>query len=374
VVVAEQAVTPHVAGDRFEIRGAPVAVLASTAVIVVLHEGAPLFAPVFVSVLLAYALEPFVVALTRLRMPRVIAAAVIYTILAAAAFGVASTAGAQITGFLDDLPKTLASMRQPIAASRDRSNPNAIDRVQRAVKELEATLDAPAPDPPGVPRVMPVPRRFTLRNYLMDAGVGLAGIGVRFFAIALLTFLLITAGDLFKRKLIVLAGPRVAEKRLTLEVIKTIDRQIERYLVVRLLISGIVGVATGTVLWLVGLDHAPVWGFIAGALNVVPYIGPSVACGAITAAAFLQFHELEPTLLAGGASVIVATLEGNLISPWLTSRAGELNTVAVFVSVLFWGWAWDVWGLVLAVPITVALKAAADHIEEFRPIGELLGR
>jgi predicted PurR-regulated permease PerM len=48
--------------------------------------------------------------------------------------------------------------------------------------------------------------------------------------------------------------------------------------------------------------------------------------------------------------------------------------VAVFVSVLFWGWAWDVWGLVLAVPITVALKAAADHIEEFRPIGELLGR
>ena len=69
-----------------------------------------------------------------------------------------------------------------------------------------------------------------------------------------------------------------------------------------------------------------------------------------------------------------AALEGNLISPWLTSRAGELNTVAVFVSVLFWGWMWDVWGLVLAIPIMVAVKAAADHIEPLQPLGELLGR
>ena len=71
---------------------------------------------------------------------------------------------------------------------------------------------------------------------------------------------------------------------------------------------------------------------------------------------------------------LIAALEGNLISPWLTSRAGELNTVAVFVSILFWGWMWGLWGLVLAVPMTVALKAAADHIEQLRPIGELLSR
>jgi predicted PurR-regulated permease PerM len=67
-------------------------------------------------------------------------------------------------------------------------------------------------------------------------------------------------------------------------------------------------------------------------------------------------------------------LEGNLITPWLTSRAGELNTVAVFVSVLFWGWMWGVWGLLLAVPIMIAIKAAADHIEPLQPFGELLGR
>lgn len=353
----------------------PVAILAIAAVGVVLREGAPVFAPVLVSILLAYALEPFVAALMRLRLPRVIAAALIYVILGSATFGLARTARAQIAGFLDDLPNTLAAMRQSNRTSGDPpEQPGAIDRVRQAAEDLQATVDASAPPPPrGVTRVRSVPRGFTLRDYLMDAGVGLAGVGVRLFAIALLTFLLMTAGDLFKRKMLTVAGPRLAEKKLTLEVIKTIDRQIERYLVVRLLISGIVGTATGVVLWFAGLHHAPVWGVIAGALNVVPFLGPAVACAAITAAAFLQFHALEPTLLAGGATVIVAALEGNLISPWLTSRAGELNTVAVFVSVLFWGWTWDVWGLVLAVPITVAVKAAADHIEPLQPIGELLG-
>jgi len=182
------------------------------------------------------------------------------------------------------------------------------------------------------------------------------------------------AGDLFKRKLIALAGPRRTDEKLTLEVIHTLDRQIERYLLVRLLISIIVATATGTAMWMSGLNHAMVWGMIAGVLNVLPFVGPSVACGLITAAAFLQFHAIEPTIMAGGTAVIIAALEGNLISPWLTSRAAELNTVAVFVSVLFWGWTWDVWGLALAVPITVAVKAAADHIEPLQPLGELLGR
>ena len=80
------------------------------------------------------------------------------------------------------------------------------------------------------------------------------------------------------------------------------------------------------------------------------------------------------TAAAGGVAGLIAALEGNLISPWLTSRAGELNTVAVFVSVLFWGWMWDVWGLVLAIPIMVAIKAAADHIDPLQPSRESMLR
>jgi predicted PurR-regulated permease PerM len=107
--------------------------------------------------------------------------------------------------------------------------------------------------------------------------------------------------------------------------------------------------------------------------GLVPFIGPAVAVGICAVIAFLQFQSAEMAAVAVAVSGAVAALEGNLVSPWLTSRAGELNTVAVFVSVLFWGWMWDVWGLVLAVPIAVSVKAAADHIEPLQPLGELLG-
>jgi len=189
-----------------------------------------------------------------------------------------------------------------------------------------------------------------------------------------LTFVLLLGGDRIKTRLVEIAGPRFDRQILTLDVIRVIDRQIQRYLVARLAISLIVAAATAAALWWIGVREPLVLGAIAGVLNVLPFVGPAMGVAVCAVVAFIQFHSVEPTLAAGGAATLVAALEGNLISPWLTGRAGELNTVAVYVSVLFWGWMWDVWGLLLAVPIMIAVKAAADHIEPLQPFGELLGR
>jgi len=226
---------------------------------------------------------------------------------------------------------------------------------------------------PSTPTTI-VPSGFNLRDHLLSAGRSLAWKSVEFTTIALLTFLLLASGDRFKEKVIRLGGRRFGDRRAALAVINSIERQIERYLAVRVLISLIVALGTGTGLWLMGMADAAAWGVIAGALNVVPFIGPLAGVVIITAAAFLQFQSVEPTAMAGGIATAVAALEGNLVTPWLTSRAGEVNTVAIFVSLLFWGWVWDGWGLLLAVPITVAIKAAADHIEALQPVRELLSR
>lgn len=142
----------------------------------------------------------------------------------------------------------------------------------------------------------------------------------------------------------------------------------------RVLISAIVAAGTAVGLWAIGVRDPLVLGLIAGVLNVLPFAGPAAGVALAALVAFLQFHTIGMTAAATGVSGLVAAIEGNLISPWLTGRAGQLNTVAVFVSVLFWGWMWDVWGLLLAIPIMVASKAAADHIEPLQPLGELLGR
>ena len=66
-------------------------------------------------------------------------------------------------------------------------------------------------------------------------------------------------------------------------------------------------------------------------------------------------------------------VSGNLLAPWLTSRANRMNAVTVFVGVLAFGWLWGVWGLLLGVPILTTVKAVCDRVDGLKPIGELLG-
>ena len=356
-------------------RGWAVGLLLGAAVIVILREGEAVFVPVLVSVLLAYALEPFVNAFVRLRLRRPLAVAVLYIILAGSAIGLTRVVQVQANAFVDDLPATIIALKTTLGENSwsDRGGP--LELLRRAVNELHAAFVAEAAvRDRGVRRVSPEREHFNVRAYLLNAGRRAAEASARLAIIAFLTFLLLVTGDFYKRKLALLAGRRREDKQLTVDVIQTIDRQIERYLIARVLISVIVGVATGLGLWFVGLSHAAIWGVIAGVLNTLPFLGPSIAVALIALAAFLQFHAIEPTALAAAVAAVVAVLEGNLVSPWLLGHAGELNTVAIFVSVLFWGWMWGVWGLLLAVPIMVSIKAAADHIDPLQPVGELLGR
>ena len=357
------------------VRGSAVGLLAVAGTIFVLREGEAVFVPILVSVLLAYALEPFVAALRRLRLPRALAVVFLYVAIATSALSLARVARSQANRFIDDLPATIRAVQTTLAKAPRSDPPGPFEHLQRAAGEVQATINAAAvPVAAGVTRVSDDTPHFDVRDSVVDAGRKAVAIAGRLSIIGLLTFLLLVTGDFYKRKLALLAGRRREDRRVTIEVIRTIDHQIERHLIVRILISVIVGTFTGVGLWWVGLAHAAVWGVLAGVLNTLPFIGPSVAVALITCAAFLQFHKIEPTATAGGISALVAVLEGNLVSPWLTGHAGELNTVAVFVSVLFWGWMWGIWGLVLAVPIMVSIKAAADHIDGLQPVGELLSR
>lgn len=356
----------------FSIRTAALTVIVVIASVLALKAAAPIAVPILISILLAYALEPLVSALMSLRLPRGIAAVIVFGLALACVRAGASSVASRASAFAADLPATVAAIRAEIA-SHQSSSPTALDAVRRAGAELEQAA-ARAGTPSGAKRVAVVKPPFEIGTLLVDNGTTLAGAAVRTLIVALLTFLLMTTGDLLKQKLLRLGGSSLESRRITAEVIKNIDRQIERYLVVRILISAIVATLTALALWPLGLNHWLAWGIVAGVLNLLPFIGPTVAVAAIALAAFLQFREAGPVITATGLSGLVAMLEGNFITPWLTSRAGELNTVAVFVGVLFWGWMWGIWGLVLAVPILVTIKAAADHIEAFRPIGELLGR
>jgi predicted PurR-regulated permease PerM len=111
---------------------------------------------------------------------------------------------------------------------------------------------------------------------------------------------------------------------------------------------------------------------LAGVLNVIPYVGPALVVGGAGVAGFLQFGTLTMAGVASGTAVLIATLEGLLITPWLMGRASSMNATAVFIGLSFLGWIWGIWGLLLAVPIMMAVKAICDHVEDLKPIGEML--
>jgi predicted PurR-regulated permease PerM len=353
----------------FRIRTFATVVLAVGAALYVLRLAGPVVVPVLVALLFAYALEPLVSRLVRWRVPRPVAAAVAFALVAVLIGEVGRSVADELSSFLDGLPAALADVN--VRRLTD-DEPGPLSRV----REAAAALTAPSTNATasGAKRVTVVRRGFDVRAYLIGATRGILTSAVQLLAVALLTFLLLATGDLYKRKLVRLAGPDWMSTRVTLDVIRLIDQQIERYLVARVLISALVGVATAVPLWMLGVARPIMWGLIVGGLNVIPLIGPAAGVALVAGAAFLQFRTIEPAFAAGGAATVVAAIEGNLVTPWIMGRAGELNTVAVFMSVLFWGWMWDVWGLLLAVPITVVVKAAADRIEPLEPLGELLGR
>jgi predicted PurR-regulated permease PerM len=108
-------------------------------------------------------------------------------------------------------------------------------------------------------------------------------------------------------------------------------------------------------------------------VNFIPYFGGIVVTGGAALMGMVQFGTIEMALLVGGVSLAIHSIEGYILTPWMTSRASRMNAVAVFVGVLAWGWLWGVAGLFLAVPIMMAIKAVCDRVADLKPVGELLG-
>ncbi len=214
---------------------------------------------------------------------------------------------------------------------------------------------------------------FRASDYIWIGGAGLVGFLGQFTVILFLAYFLLVTGDLYKRKLVKIAGPTLSKKKVTVQILDEINQQIESFIKVQFLTSAIVAVATAVVLWLFGVENFAMWGLLAGLFNSIPYLGPVVVTAGLGIVAFMQFDDLLKSTYVAAAAFAITSLEGYLLTPALMGRAAQMNPVAIFVGLLFWTWMWGVWGTILAVPMLMMLKATCDHVEDLRPIGELLG-
>jgi predicted PurR-regulated permease PerM len=367
--------TTSTAPVDLSLRSVALTLLAATAVTWFLSWAREVFIPIVLSVLISYALEPVVVWLMRARVPRLVASFLVMVMLAGSVGYGAWSLSDDATAFLARLPEAAQNFR--VAMRRDDTGePGAIAKVQEAAQELQRTADeaaGPNPAPRGVQRVQVEEPAFNIREYLTWGSASVLAFGGQLVLVLFFVFFLLASGDLFKRKLVKLAGPSLERKKITVQILDEINTQIARFLFVRVVTSIVVGVATWLAFRMVGLEQAALWGLAAGVFNTIPYFGPVIVAAGTAVVAFLQFGTIEMAVYVSGLSLVITTLEGWLLTPWLTSRTARTNEIAMFVGLIFWSFVWGVWGTLLAVPMLVAVKACCDRIEDLKPIGELLG-
>jgi predicted PurR-regulated permease PerM len=370
---AEPGPAPLVIQMPVDIRHVALSLGAAVAVIWLLKNAQDVLIPFVVSGVLFYALDPFVDRLQRWRVPRAIGALVMLLAVVGAIGTTGYYLSDQFVSVVEQVPTSVRKLRDELR--KPAVDTGALSKMQQAADAIDRTAaenTQPAPAPRGVVRVQVEQPGFRVADYVSSGWQTLPAIAGVTVMIFFLTLFLLIADDLFKRKLVKHVGA-FSRKRVTVQILDEIGQQMERFILVQIFTSAIVAVATFGALWWLGLEHAAVWGLVAGLLNSIPYFGPVVVSIAIAIVGYMQFGQLSPTLSVAGAALAVTTLEGWVLTPLLLGRMAQMNPIATFAALLFWTWLWGAWGMLLAVPITMAIKVVCDHIEPFRPIGDFLG-
>jgi len=373
---AEQEAERVILQMPIDLRSTSLAIIALLVSVYMLHWASAVFIPLLLGLMLSYALSPLVARLQSWHIPRALGAGVVLIALVSGVGSMLYSLSADATKLVESLPEAAQKVREAIdAAAGDTEGP--IDRMQRAASEIEQAAEQSGDRKPaaeqGVTRVQIEKARFNIQDYLWSGTLGLVGFVGQAMVVLFVTFFLLVSGDSFRRKMVRIAGPTFARKKVTLQLLDEINAQIQRYLVIQIFTSVLVGVVTWLALSWVGLEQAAVWGLTAAVLNLVPYLGPVVTTGGLALVGFLQFGTLGMGMLIGGGALLINSIEGNLLTPWLMGRASSLNPVVIFVGVLAFGWLWGIWGLFLGQPLLMAAKAVCDRIESLKNVGELIG-
>ena len=357
-------------------RSLALAILATVAVVFALDWAQSFVISLLLGILFAYTLNPLVVWLERIKIPRVLGTSLVMMgVVCALVLGTYSLRG-QMQTILEQVPAAVTKLSAGFA-SLNRGQASAMQKMQSAANQIEkATSQAtgiPSTPRQQATRVVVDTPGFKLNNFLWAGSMGAVGLLGQAAMVLFLTFFLLLSGDTYKRKLVRLTGPTLSGKKITVHILDDINASIQRYMLMLLATNVLVGLLTWMVLRWIGLENAGAWAIAAGLLHVIPYFGPAVTAGALGMAAFMQFDALATALLVAGASLAIATVVGTFITTWMTGRIAKMNTAAVFISLLFWTWLWGVWGMLLSMPITVIVKVVAQRVEQLEPVAELLG-
>jgi predicted PurR-regulated permease PerM len=187
-----------------------------------------------------------------------------------------------------------------------------------------------------------------------------------------LTYFLLAAGDLFRRRLMQVMEPSLAARKKALQILRQVHDLSQRYFALVLAMNIVVGVVTTIGLYFLDVRHPVFWGMTMAIVHTIPYLGAAAVTAGVGLIAYLQFGTLMQALTAAAVPLIASMLIGIGLQTVLMGRAARMNAVVVFVALLFFGMVWGAWGLLLAFPIMATIKMVFGEIERLKPVALLM--
>ncbi len=336
-----------------------VGILTVLAVFVVVYFARDLILPVLLGVLLALTLSPINRWMQKKGLPAGLSATLLITITAAVIVAIVYFAGETARSWTDDVPGIMRELKQKLSGIS-----KTIETVKAASEQVKDVAVAPASasqavviQPPGL-----------LNSAVTVVASTATSIGV---ALILALFLL-SSGNLFYGKL-VQTFPTLREKKRALATVYGIERRVSGYLLTITVINIGLGIFVALALWFLGLEYAYVWGVAAFLLNFLPILGGLIGTVLVAIHAVLFFDTLSYALMAPIAYQALTSIEAQFVTPYLIGKRMELNVVAVFLTVVLWGWLWGIAGALVAVPFLLVFKVVCDNFEGLHVVGNFLG-
>jgi predicted PurR-regulated permease PerM len=338
-------------------------VIAAGIILGFLYLAGPLVMTIVVSILLASTLDPAVRLMTSRGIPRGLAAMTMVLVLLGVGYLGFYLFYAQAINFAADLPKALGALREHVLHFRQKAT-----QFERQTEAVISPRETEGPDLP--------PDEYRTASSLEDMlGVGWKSVSevlvLSSFVPFLVYFFLTWKSHLRRNAVFIVSG----ENRVVAE--RTIDgitRMIHGFVVGNVIIGLILSVVSGLFFWRVGLHYSVFLGPISGFLSLVPYFGVVLALVPPFVVGLAQYNTTVAPLVVLLAGVVILHLIAlNVLYPKIVGSRVHLNPVIVTLAIMFWGWLWGGMGLILAVPITAAMKAVCDNISTLRPYGRFLG-
>ncbi|MFU8803542.1 MAG: AI-2E family transporter [Bradymonadaceae bacterium] len=364
-------------------------IIAAGVALAILNFASPILIPIILAVFLSYVLTPFVNTLMRLRipgtqihLPRSLASLIVVLSMVALTAVIGMFIGDQVRRLALELPLYEDRISENIGNLRD-GVMNVQQRFEGMLEPIrreadEGTVMDPIDGAAQEERVQ-VFLESSGNDFWPAASAFIAG-GITGFlgflaqalmCIFVLVFILAQAPN-FRVKIINILGNDVAQRQLVLNVLQNVNADIQRYLFNRFATNTVVAIAVGLSFYIYGLKFAFLLGILAGIFNFIPYVGPIIGTFFPAIIAYMQFGDIKSVVIAVLIYGCITGIEGNLITPVIIGRHLKLNSLAVLLSLIFWGWLWGAIGLLLAIPVIAALKAVSEHVDGLKPLNELL--